>query len=170
MHCADQKSYKETPKEEFKDWPNGLLAIGTFGYTNHTLVERSPDTEIPREEESSSPHFSEFTAEEVRSLQKELTKLLRQKSSSKAAEETTADLPLDNFLNCPSSLEVDLDSDIDRTIRIILGRCKDVKKRAIGKKSLYFLLKKMFVCGSGFASTPNLRHIFQESRMEKVTI
>lgn len=115
-------------------------------------------------------------------MQKELKKLLTRKP---AAEEQPADLPLDRFLNCPSSLEVDRtnsnrfstysddkdEEEIDRTIRIILGRCKDVcekKKKTIGKKSLTFLVKKMFACRSGFAPAPSIRDTFQESRMEKV--
>ncbi|KAI3463214.1 hypothetical protein Pfo_019877 [Paulownia fortunei] len=186
---------KETPKEEFSDWPHGLLAIGTFGNKDLTdkqemvRVEQSPETEIPQEEQCSSTDLSEFTAEEVWKLQKELTKLLRRKPASKA-EEPIADLPLDRFLNCPSSLEVDRtisdrfstysddkdEEEIDRTIRIILGRCKDVcekkkkkkKKKAMGIKSLSFLVKKIFVCRSGFAPTPSLRDTLQESRMEKL--
>ncbi|KAI3455640.1 hypothetical protein Pfo_012303 [Paulownia fortunei] len=180
---------KEPPKEEFRDWPHGLLAIGTFGNTDlrdkqEIQVEQNPVSEIPQEEQCSSPDFSEFTAEEVGKLQKELTKLLSRKQASKA-EEPIADLPLDRFLNCPSSLEVDRtasnrfstysddkdEEEIDRTIRIILGRCKDVcekKKKTIGKKSLSFLVKKMFVCRSGFAPTPSLRDTLQESRMEKL--
>ncbi|GFQ06343.1 hypothetical protein PHJA_002778300 [Phtheirospermum japonicum] len=103
--------------------------------------------------------------------------------TKKHAEELPiADLPLDRFLNCPSSLEVDRsisnrlstysdEEEIDRTIRIILGRCKDVcenKNKTIGKKSIAFLVKKIFVCRNGFAPTPSLRDTFQESRMEKL--
>ncbi|GFZ04319.1 hypothetical protein Acr_16g0009430 [Actinidia rufa] len=101
-------------------------------------------------------------------------------------ESTAADLPLDRFLNCPSSLEVDRristtvcsdfgdkEEDIDRTIRVIIDRCKDVcmekkNKKAIGKKSISFLLKKMFVCRGGFAPASSLRDTLQESRMEKL--
>lgn len=187
--CADH-TMKEPPKEEFSDWPNGLLAIGTFGSTDlrdkqEIQVDQNPKNEIPQEEECSSPDLSEFTAEEVGKLQKELKKLLSRKPASKA-EEPIADLPLDRFLNCPSSLELDRsisnrfstysdykdEEEIDRTIRIILGRCKDVcekKKQTIGKKSLTFLVKKMFVCSSGFAPAPSLRDSLQESRMEKVS-
>ncbi|CAA3031114.1 uncharacterized protein LOC111402289 [Olea europaea var. sylvestris] len=180
---------KEPPKEEFSDWPQGLLAIGTFGNTdlaeNHeSQVVQNPENEILLDEQCSSPDLSEFTAEEVGKLQKELTKLLTRKPK---AEEPINNLPLDRFLNCPSSLEVDRtisnrfsistnsrdkdEEEIDRTIRIILGRCKDVcekKKKAIGKKSVTFLLKKMFACRSGFAPTPSLRDPFPESRMEKL--
>ncbi|KAB1223373.1 putative nucleoside diphosphate kinase 5 [Morella rubra] len=172
---------KQEPREEFNDWPHGLLAIGTFG--NNDLKE-NPEIQNTQENPSSSEEEEEvlaFTPEEVGKLQKELTKLLSRKSNK---EKETADLPLDRFLNCPSSLEVDRrisnalctdsfrsDEDIDRTISVILGRCKEMcaeNKKAIGKKSISFLLKKMFVCGSGFAPAPSLRDTFQESRMEKL--
>ncbi|OMO66135.1 hypothetical protein COLO4_30726 [Corchorus olitorius] len=175
---------KQEPREEFSDWPHGLLAIGTFG--NNDLKEKPPQddqSDIQEEEPSSSDDLHEFTAEEVGKLQKELTKLLSRKPD---VEKELANLPLDRFLNCPSSLEVDRrisnalcsdsgdrDEDIDRTISVILGRCKDIcaaenKKKAIGKKSISFLLKKMFVCRSGFSPAPSLRDTLQESRMEKL--
>ena len=180
---------KQEPREEFSGWPHGLLAIGTFG--NNDLKENPQSQNIIQQdpsdiqEEPSSPEdLQEFTPEEVGKLQKELTKLLSRKPTS-AVEKELANLPLDRFLNCPSSLEVDRrisnalcsdsgdrEEDIDRTISVILGRCKDIcaenKKKAIGKKSISFLLKKMFVCRSGFSPAPSLRDTLQESRMEKV--
>ncbi|KAL1538088.1 hypothetical protein AAHA92_26871 [Salvia divinorum] len=176
---------KEPPKEEFSDWPHSLLAIGTFGNTvPRDNKQEIQDSQIQQEEQCSSPDLSEFTAEEVGKLQKELTKLLTRKP---AAGEHPADLPLDRFLNCPSSLEVDRtnsnrfstysddkdEEEIDRMIRIILGRCKDVcekkkKNKTIGKKSLAFLVKKVFACRSGFAPAPSIRDTLQESRMEKL--
>ncbi|CAA0829464.1 Unknown protein [Striga hermonthica] len=183
------------PKEEFSDWPHGLLTIGTFGNTtelrnkqeNRTNQNRSEIENVPQEElQCSSPDFSEFTAEEVGKLEKELKRLLNKKQSSKSAEDQiNAVLPLDRFLNCPSSLDNraisnrfstysdDKDEEeIDRTIRIILRRCRDVsekkKKKTIGKDSLTFLVKKMFACRTGFGPTPSLRDTFQESRMEKL--
>lgn len=187
------------PPEEFSDWPQGLLAIGTFGnneikgstdqYHDHHSQNDTDHQEVP-----SSSHDQElldnFTPEEVGKLQKELTKLLSRKPN---VQKEIADLPLDRFLNCPSSLEVDRrisnalcndsnsdhdykDEDIDKTISVILGKCKDLcgensnnkKAAAIGKKSISFLFKKMFVCRSGFAPQPSLRDTLQESRMEKV--
>ena len=138
-----------------------------------------------------------ITPEEVGKLQKVLTKLLsRNKPNEDYNKEMADNLPLDRFLNCPSSLEVDRrisnalirsdsddyrDEDIDKTISAIIGRCKEVmseskkKKKKnnnnkvnIGKKSISFLLKNMFVCRSGFAPAPSLRDTLQESRMEKV--
>ncbi|XP_042020345.1 protein DEEPER ROOTING 1-like [Salvia splendens] len=182
---ADHRK-KEPPKEEFSDWPHGLLTIGTFGNTARTDNKEQIQA---AEEQCSSPDLSEFTVEEVGKLQKELKKLLTRKT---AAEEQPADLPLNRFLNCPSSLEVDRtnsnrfstysddkdEEEIDRTIRIILGRCKDVcekkkkkKKKnnyTLGKKSLTFLVKKVFACRSGFAPAPSIQDTLQESRMEKL--
>ncbi|XP_075664963.1 protein DEEPER ROOTING 1-like [Castanea sativa] len=169
---------KQEPREEFNDWPHGLLAIGTFG--NNDLKE-NPESQNTQEGPSSSEEIVDFTPEEVGKLQQELTKLLRKPN----VEKQIADLPLDRFLNCPSSLEVDRrisnalcsdsdqrDEDIDRTISVILDKCRDIcadkNKKVIGKKSISFLLKKMFVCSSGFAPAPSLRDTLQESRMEKL--
>ncbi|KAG5601913.1 hypothetical protein H5410_033283, partial [Solanum commersonii] len=192
---------KEPRNEEFNGWPDSLLAIGTFGASSSSLKPKNQndnDNEISEDvnyynEESSSPDLAEFTPEEVGKLQKELTKLLSKKPAAAAAEgRQDGNLPLDRFLNCPSSLEVDRrtssrfsstnseiyenldEEEIDRTIRAIIGRCKDHvcktnnKKTVNGMKSVTFLLKKMFVCSSGFAPTPNLRDTFPESRMEKL--
>lgn len=178
---ADHK--KQESREEFSDWPHGLLAIGTFG--NNEIKDDSDQREdIEEENPSSSEEIVDFSPEEVGKLQKELTKLLSRKPN---AEKQVADLPLDRFLNCPSSLEVDRrisnplssdsddkDEDIERTISLIIGKCKDIcadsKKKAIGKKSISFLLKKLFVCRTGFSPMPppSLRETLQESRMEKV--
>ncbi|OAY36384.1 protein NEGATIVE GRAVITROPIC RESPONSE OF ROOTS [Manihot esculenta] len=191
---------KQGSREEFSDWPHGLLAIGTFGNNElrsenleiqdveeiHQQVEEKEEEEEEEEEDpSSSEDLQDFTPEEIGKLQKELTKLLSKKPTSDKEKEVAKTLPLDRFLNCPSSLEVDrrisntATSDIDdneenieRTISVILGRCKDIreknKKKSIGKKSISFLLKKVFVCRGGFAPQPSLRDTFQESRMEKL--
>lgn len=176
---------KQEPREEFNDWPHGLLAIGTFG--NNDLKDQNPKSQNTQDDPSSSREILDFTPEEVGKLQKELTKLLSRKPNVEI-KENIADLPLDRFLNCPSSLEVDRrisnaicsdsddhrDEDIDRTISVILGKCKDIcsdnNKKAIGKKSISFLLKKMFICSSGFTPAPSLRDTLQESTMEKVYI
>ncbi|KAI3521347.1 hypothetical protein L1887_10810 [Cichorium endivia] len=177
---ANHHMKQETRKEEFNDWPHGFLAIGTFGNSD-LQAENEATQDNPQATASSSPDLSEFTPEEIGKLQKELTKLL----SKKPAGEIAADLPLDRFLNCPSSLEVDRrlsttvitnpddkEEDIDRTIKAILGRCKDIcmenSKKAIGKKSISFLLKKMFVCSSGLPPMPSLQDRLPESRMERL--
>ncbi|KAF9689805.1 hypothetical protein SADUNF_Sadunf01G0130800 [Salix dunnii] len=181
---------KQESREEFSDWPHALLAIGTFGNKEvgeNNEIQDVPEDQLVEEEDPSSSHdLQDFTPEEIGKLQKELTKLLTRKPTSQDKEKETANLPLDRFLNCPSSLEVDRrvssnrviggvddkEDDIERTISVILGRCKDIcennKKKSIGKKSISFLLKKIFVCRSGFAPQPSLRDTLQESRMEKL--
>ncbi|KAI3737746.1 hypothetical protein L2E82_27758 [Cichorium intybus] len=172
----------EPRNEEFSDWPQGLLTIGTFG-NNDLPSDQNKEIQETRGTETSSPDLSEFTPEEIGKLQNELTKLLSKKPA--ANKEETIDLPLDRFLNCPSSLEVDRrlsvtvnndesnkEEDIDRTIRVILGRCKDIcmdnSKKAMGKKSISFIFKKMFACSSGFPAIPSFRDPLPESRMEKL--
>ncbi|KAG5537986.1 hypothetical protein RHGRI_025173 [Rhododendron griersonianum] len=191
---APRQPKHEPPKEEFSDWPHGLLAIGTFGNqnTNQTSDQRQQNPQQHQSPSSSDEdELADFTPEEVGKLQKELTKLLRRKPAAPATTQVegdiqnAADLPLDRFLNCPSSLEVSRristvgcsvsgdkdDEDIDRTIRVIIDRCKDVcmekNRKALGKKSVSFLFKK-FVCSSGFGPSPSFRDTFQESRMEKL--
>ncbi|XP_050233864.1 protein NEGATIVE GRAVITROPIC RESPONSE OF ROOTS isoform X2 [Mercurialis annua] len=186
---------RQDSREEFSDWPHGLLAIGTFGNNeikSSANLEIQNAEQVEQEEErevmSSPDDLQDYTPEEIGKLQKELTKLLSRKPNSDKEKEVSKNLPLDRFLNCPSSLEVDRrisshtatsdmddnEEDIERTISVILGRCKDIcekkkkKKKDIGKKSLSFLLNKMFVCRSGFAPQPSLRDTFQESRMEKL--
>ncbi|XP_024031543.1 uncharacterized protein LOC112094565 [Morus notabilis] len=197
-NAVPTKNYyaKQEHREEFSDWPQGLFSIGTFG--NDDIKEITESQNINNIQEENNPSWSEevldITPEEVGKLQKELTKLLSRKPNK---EKEISELPLDRFLNCPSSLEVDRrisnalccsesdnhddhnyddkdDEDIDKTISVIIGKCKEVlisaerNKKAIGKKSISFLLKKMFVCRSGFAPAPSLRDTLQESRMEKL--
>ncbi|WVZ21534.1 hypothetical protein V8G54_008856 [Vigna mungo] len=57
-----------------------------------------------QQDPSSSEEITDFTPHEIGNLQKELTKLLRRKPK---VEKEISELPLDRFLNCPSSLEVD---------------------------------------------------------------
>ncbi|XP_027336957.1 uncharacterized protein LOC113850574 [Abrus precatorius] len=179
-HTTTTYHAKQEPREEFSDWPHGLLAIGTFG--NNNEIKENLDNQNTQEDPSSSEEIADFTPEEIGKLQKELTKLLRRKPN---VEKEISELPLDRFLNCPSSLEVDRrisnalcsesddkEEDLEKTLSVILDKCKDIctdnRKKAIGKKSLSFLLKKIFVCRSGFAPTPSLRDTLQESRMEKL--
>ncbi|KAK7349312.1 hypothetical protein VNO77_06583 [Canavalia gladiata] len=181
-HTITTYHTQQEPREEFSDWPHGLLAIGTFG--NKTEIQENIENQDIQEDPSSSEEIADFSPEEIGKLQKELTKLLRRKPN---VEKEISELPLDRFLNCPSSLEVDRrisnalcsesddkEEDIEKTLSVILDKCKDIcadnRKKAIGKKSISFLLKKIFVCRSGFAPTPTptLRDTLQESRMEKL--
>ncbi|KAH0921735.1 hypothetical protein HID58_021753, partial [Brassica napus] len=205
---ASSHHLKQEPREEFSDWPHALLAIGTFGSTSngvsdtksknvHEEIEEEKEAiSQPEQEEepSSSDDIDDFTPEEVGKLQKELIKLLSRtkKRKSDVNRELMKNLPLDRFLNCPSSLEVERrisnalcavvdssegnkDEDMERTINAILGRCKEIsieskKKTDISKKSFSYLFKKIFVCSDGISTSPSpsLRDTLQESRMEKL--
>ncbi|CAH8388919.1 unnamed protein product [Eruca vesicaria subsp. sativa] len=192
---------KQEPREEFSDWPHALLAIGTFGSTSNSVSKSvHEETEANKksishseqeEEPSSSDDIEDFTPEEAKKIQKELMKILSRtkKRKSDVNRELMKNLPLDRFLNCPSSLDVErrisnalcavVDSseesdDMERTINVILGRCKEIsiesKKTDISKTSVSYLFKKIFVCADGFSTSPNpsLRDTLQESRMEKL--
>ncbi|KAF2300940.1 hypothetical protein GH714_018454 [Hevea brasiliensis] len=137
---------KQDSREEFSDWPHGLLAIGTFGNNelrseNLEIQEVQEVQHVKEEEEqedtSSSEDLQDFTPEEIGKLQKELTKLLSRKPTSDKEKEVAKTLPLDRFLNCPSSLEVDRrirntvtsdmddnEEDIERTISTLFLRYK----------------------------------------------
>ncbi|GMH16043.1 hypothetical protein Nepgr_017884 [Nepenthes gracilis] len=180
---------KQQPnREEFKDWAYELLAIGTFG-NNHTNNNPQMKNEQENSSSYSSPDLTEFTAEEVGKLQKELTKPLKRKPAAKKEEEEedqVLELPFERFLSYPSSFEVShrisgaacsdgdyREDDIERAISVIIAKCKEVraekkkKKKEIGTKAVSFLLKKMIVCATGFSAAHCLRDPLQESRMEK---
>ncbi|XVF58337.1 hypothetical protein PTKIN_Ptkin07bG0058100 [Pterospermum kingtungense] len=105
---------KQKPQEEFNDWPYRLLATGTFGNKDlkqnlelcQNISQQQDPFDIQEEPSASSGELQEFTSEEVGKLQKKLTKLLSRKPTSDVEKEL-ANLPLDKFLNCPSSLEMD---------------------------------------------------------------
>lgn len=185
--CELTDHKKQESREEFSDWPNGLLAIGTFGNNNNNeQIKSNPHCQEQEQEKDDNNEVTDFTPEEIGNLHRELNKLLRQEPNN--AEKEIADLPLDKFLNCPSSLVVDRrisnsmcgdsddkdDEDVEKRLRIILGKCKDVcgdnGKKAIGKKPISYILKKLFVCRSGIVTPPNPKDILQESKLEKVCI
>ncbi|KAK1263894.1 hypothetical protein QJS04_geneDACA013515 [Acorus gramineus] len=178
---------QETRKEEFSDWPQGLLAIGTFG---NTKIEE-PNAAAATAE----PEMADFTLEEVTQLQKELTKVLARKPVMSDDDESQGEkirpsnlLPLDKFLNCPSSLEVDridrarpdssssqnVDGDPPRNgAGVALSKGRDVvsdERSLIRRRTVSFLLKKVFACRSGFETVPaSLRDPTPpESRMERL--
>ncbi|KAL5698312.1 hypothetical protein ACHQM5_029368 [Ranunculus cassubicifolius] len=177
----NQVSYSDR-KEEFNDWPNALLAIGTFGNND---VKEKPQTCDIQDEQISTDENADFTPEEVGKLEQELTKLLSRKKKEPECQlsEDGSCLPLDQFLNCPSSLEVDrrkcasICGDTDEkdndgnSSSVVLSSGKDVlmdKSKSIHKRSVSFLLKKLFVCKGGFGPTHSLADPIPESRMEKL--
>ncbi|XP_078155441.1 protein DEEPER ROOTING 1-like [Carex rostrata] len=198
-------SFPESQNKELNNWSQGLLSIGTLG--NQDIKEEieteekqhDQDSRISRDYSQGSQEYSrssqeylrasqdlpDFTIEEVKKLQEALTKLLKRKP--KSGEEEKANLPLDRFLNCPSSLEVERTGkkesnnesddkneigDLSPNTKMILCKARDLlvnNKKTMKQKSIKFLLKKLFVCGGGFMPKPDpiLRDPTPESRMDK---
>ncbi|XP_062213390.1 protein NEGATIVE GRAVITROPIC RESPONSE OF ROOTS-like [Phragmites australis] len=145
------------------------MSIGTLG-----------NDEPPPAQEQDLP---EFAVEEVKKLQDALERLLRRAKSKSSTRGSGADAdspPLDRFLNCPSSLEVDRrvqtkhsegEGDLSPDTKIILTKARDLLDNRSGnikQKSFKFLLKNMFVFNGGFfAPAPSLKDPV-ESRMGKL--
>ncbi|KAL4613817.1 hypothetical protein ACB092_07G008300 [Castanea dentata] len=173
---------QEPQKEELSDYHHGLLAIGTFG--EHNLKDDQLRRNLEGNLSSSEDHLQDLTLEELGKLQKALNLLLHEQvesTCSKESETTNLQL-LDRESSLEANLKVDInsyfdeskskDSSLQRSTSIVLNRGKDIGsdniKGAICKKSLFFLLKKIFVCRSGFSPAPNLRDQLPELRMEKI--
>ncbi|XP_021750099.1 uncharacterized protein LOC110715794 isoform X2 [Chenopodium quinoa] len=154
-------------KEEFSDWPQGFLSIGTL------FNKSSKDDNVKENSPSSQNPILDFTLEEVKELQKELNALMSS-----------------NDLNCLSSLDAnrkedDEDEDEDKPdyehddtmVVSNNNKAKDVYidnngSKLIGKKSLTFLLKKAFICGvGGMGPTRSLKDptlMVPKSRISKI--
>ncbi|KAJ6799190.1 uncharacterized protein M6B38_207985 [Iris pallida] len=139
-------------KEEFSDWPEILLAIGTLG--NKKANEEAP---VP-ERDGPPPQAGDIGIDE-------------------ATEKATAD---DQTLSMASEADQGPGDDHDDEVVIVeaspgaetvLNKAKDLladKKGGIRERSLPFLLKKMFVCHGGFGPTPSLKDPLTESRADKI--
>ncbi|XP_062020257.1 protein DEEPER ROOTING 1-like [Rosa rugosa] len=188
LKLFDDHKVQKPPKEDqpISEWPHGLLTIGTLG-SNHESKEDLHAWANPPPSPRDPLH--DFTPAEATHIQNELNSFFNEhvdQSSYSAAE-------LGKFLNRQSSLKLTertnsnaadsdelkehFNSQFQRSASVVLSRGKDVNclentNTAIGKKSiLSFLLKKMFVCSSGFAppvAAPALRDPIPESRMEKL--
>ncbi|KAI0499298.1 hypothetical protein KFK09_020201 [Dendrobium nobile] len=170
----------EAHNEEYIDWSHGLLAIGTL--KSSFLTEEEQIHSHTTQSSHSTNDISDFTIDEVMKLQKELTKLLKSKSKScNNGSETgkeKANLPLNKLLNCPSNLhqleeieEGGDNGDLSPNSMIILRKARDLlaqNRSTIKQKSICFLLKKIFVCKSGFAPASSLRDPIIVSSMEKL--
>lgn len=173
-------------REEFSDWPNGLLAIGTLW--NRSFKEEAKscnlqDVQLPSQD---------FAPEEIRRLQEKLDALFSQESYSANSSSSTGrehdELPVDKFLqhlqssppenncgemSCNSSDQYETDrllSSISEVQRSKRDACPGKGGNAIREKSLTFLLKKMFCWRSGIVPTPSFKDplLYPETRMRKM--
>ncbi|KMZ60471.1 hypothetical protein ZOSMA_59G00310 [Zostera marina] len=167
---SDDQLPAERCKEEMSDWTNGLLSIGTFGnnsgFTGDSQRYTSSETSgfsgftgdsqryASSERSSCSQGLSNFTMEEVNKLQKELTRQLNGNSN------------LGKNLEIEQIAVVDDDDYICQDTNLV-SKSEDSTTK-MKRKHLTFLLKKMFVCGGGFAKVPGLKYPVPETRMEKL--
>lgn len=178
------ENIKQDPgKEGFSERRIGsLLTIGTFG---ENAWKEAPERSINLEGNPSSSQdhdLHDLTLEELGKLQNELNLILHKQGAelTRSAELERNDVEWKNLPDKDSSLDSDdqstsNDCNQQRGTSIVRNRGKDVcldsnsKGTINGKRSLSFLLKKMFVCSRGITPAPSLRdHALPESRMEKV--
>ncbi|TKY54406.1 hypothetical protein E2542_SST18813 [Spatholobus suberectus] len=130
--------------------PHALLVIGTFG--NNNLKENSGNTNATAVDSSSQDCVLEFTLKnlgnEFNIYFQELVKSIEQKEKEIFSDGSNSNGG--NFYPNRS-------------------HCLDNSKSVIGTKALVFLLKKMFVCRSGFQPIPSFKDpLSVESGMEKI--
>lgn len=150
-----------TSKEEFSDWPQSLLAIGTFGLSN---LRSDPEPE--------APHLQTPTLEEDGELHEELISYLDTQVDDEEEESETH--PSDTTV-CEDLL-LNRDVCLQRSISGMFSIGKEIlvdkKNNVIRKKSLTFLLKKIFKSRNRLNlvrdSLPD--PTFEKSRIEKVCI
>ncbi|MCD7450873.1 hypothetical protein HAX54_008847 [Datura stramonium] len=166
-------------KEEFSDWPNELLAIGTFGSLKDCGNLNQPTC---RPDQS-------LTAEEVGQLHKELKHLFPEESTTPLSAKLGSKKDLEKFFDCLQNLVGDdhkvienKESIFKRGSSLVRGRAQEESVQlentnsAISKKSLSYLLKKILFCSAGFTPPPPLplrdpvlpQSKFEKSRMEKI--
>ncbi|KAK1354958.1 Protein DEEPER ROOTING 1 [Heracleum sosnowskyi] len=170
--APNKRVLQEPLKEEFSDWPHGLLAIGTFG--NNNARGEIENRNLQLTEASSQDHLQDLTPEEVEELQNELELELGEpevECNSLAEQDTSRE----NNTSVSNILQKGIQ--LQRCSSAVLSRGKDSQldssSNGIGKKSMSFLFKKMLLCSGGFSPTPSLRDPFTEqthveSRMKKI--
>lgn len=165
--------------EEYSDWPDGLLAIGTFGNSNnlkHSDINQDHDQENTTSEDFVEVHDDD---KEMRLLLNKHISLDSNKHCDLSAVEKLLDcLREDHDEKKTSNVLENKCTHLQRSTSVVHKGGNDHirpnnKKSSISKKSLSFLIKKAFLCRGGFVSTPILRDPLQDpkldnSRMEKV--
>ncbi|XP_020572374.1 uncharacterized protein LOC110019135 [Phalaenopsis equestris] len=180
----DHALKQNSSREEFQDWPQTFLAIGTFG--NNELGEDSQIAQSSSETQESSHKISDLNIEEVIKFQKEISKLLNLKLSSSTYGTETAEIQsADHSINesVITSLTLEADNTIS-SLKICKGSTDDSEDSKftlnkfehmlsddcnwIRQRSLPSLLNKMFISRSSFSPQPSLRDSISESKLKKI--
>ncbi|CAA7400759.1 unnamed protein product [Spirodela intermedia] len=155
-------------KESFEEWPQGLLAIGTFG--NHQTKK-----EIPKYKHSqkTSPlrDIPEFTQDEMERLERELENLLLLEPMEQRHEHNSSTLPPANCWKIADDWKGEEMGNLSPKAKTILRKARDVLMESqTNQKSqqAILLLRRMFVCSGGFTPAPGLRDPILASKKEKL--
>nr|QWB49531.1 deeper rooting 1 [Tripidium arundinaceum] len=157
----------ECRNDEFSDWPQSLLAIGTFG--NKQLEE---EVQSSSENAQTMQDPAKFTEEEVDNIRREFEVLLRGNGQAEAQgsceDEQVASKEHDSEDNNEKQRREQLmnrEMIISKAREIVVGkkRSTTLKPRSMGS------LLRLLACKGGF-TTPVLepRNSFPQSRMEKL--
>ncbi|KAL6656075.1 hypothetical protein ACP70R_006901 [Stipagrostis hirtigluma subsp. patula] len=154
----------ECRNDEFSDWPQSLLAIGTFG-----------NKQIEEEAQSSSGNVQtmqdsiKFTEEEVDNIRKEFEVLLE----SNGQGEVQGSHDDEQVASQGHGGEDDNEKRREQLINkeIIMSKAREIIGKKWGglKPRSVASLFRLFVCKGGFTSTiPEPRNSLPQSRMEKL--
>ncbi|KAJ1289831.1 hypothetical protein BS78_02G194900 [Paspalum vaginatum] len=155
----------ECRNDEFSDWPQSLLAIGTFG-----------NKQIEEEAQSSSANVQtmqdplKFTEEEVDKIRREFEVLLQDKDQAEAQgscgdEQAASKKHVGEDGNKKQHREQFMNKEM------IIGKAREMvgKKGGALKPRSFTSLLRLLVCKGGFtAPVLDPRNSFPQSRMEKL--
>lgn len=166
--------------DEFSDWPQSLLAIGTFG---NKQIEEVAQVQTPSEDGQSMQDAIKFTEEEVDRIQKEFAMILASKDQAEAHDSMIlASKDQTEAHDSHNDDQVTSHENVDRSInekhmdqlmnkKMVISKAKDSlgKKASAPKPRSVASLLKLLMCKGGFASAvPHPRSSFPQSRMEKL--
>ncbi|TVU37969.1 hypothetical protein EJB05_11315, partial [Eragrostis curvula] len=182
ISCRQQDAGRDREEKSGGEWPQGILSIGTLG--NESPAARGGGGRRVVAAAGRRAGLHDRGGEEAAGRAEQAAPARQVQVHAPRGSAATDDdrqLPLDRFLNCPSSLEVDRrlslrhaageNGEFSPDTQIILSKARDLlvnsNGAAIKQKSFKFLLKKMFACRGGFGPAPTLKDPV-ESRMEKL--
>ncbi|XP_037437969.1 uncharacterized protein LOC119305586 isoform X1 [Triticum dicoccoides] len=151
--------------DEFSDWPQSLLAIGTFG---NKQIEEVAQVQDASEDGQSMQDAIKFTEEEVDKIQKEFAMILASKDQTETHDPHDDD-QVASHKNVDESIN---EKHRDQLFnKIVISKAKDSpgKKASTLKPRSVASLLKLLMRKGGFASAvPDPRNSFPQSRMEKL--
>lgn len=154
----------ECRNDEFSDWPQSLLAIGTFGNKKIEEEAQSSSGDVQAVQDS-----VKFTEEEVDSIRKEFESLLESSDQAEvqgsyAGEQVASQKRVGEHGN-------EKRQELLMNKEIIISKAREIvgkKGGAIKPRSIASLLR-LFMCKGGFtAPVLEPRNSFPQTRMEKV--